>query len=151
MKQVTDAITAALKPVQDAVTALQSDVSQLQSDAGMTAVALDALNTDVAALEAAVYVVTDPEPTPDPTPDPQPQPDPEPSAVPVITRQTINLSSIVGLKVQVPADRYARFQTALVLPKTELGVMHSDGVTFLPGLPFHKVNMAAGGSQLAFT
>ena len=94
MKQVTDAITAALKPVQDAVTALQSDVSQLQSDAGMTAVALDALNTDVAALEAAVYVVTDPEPTPDPTPDPQPQPDPEPSAVPVITRQTIKVASV---------------------------------------------------------
>ena len=144
--------------------ALQQQISALQSqltEANAALAEMDRLaaeNTDlraqVSALKAQVLALTqdlDECRNPQPEPQPEPEPEPEPPAVPAITRQAINLSPLVGLKVQVPADRYARFQTALVLPRTELGVMHADGVTFLPGLPFHKVNMAAGGTLAAFS
>lgn len=67
IKQVTDAVTAALKPVQDAVTALRSDVTNLQSDAGITTILVEALDQAVTKLEDKVFP-PEPEPTPDPVP-----------------------------------------------------------------------------------
>lgn len=84
MKQVTDAVSAALKPVQDAVASLRTDVDALkplqaqvttmradvvtlQSDQGITAMLVDALNDAVTKLEDKVFP---PEPEPEPTPEP---------------------------------------------------------------------------------